>query len=368
MKMKAAVLHGLNLPLSVEEVLLDEPKANEVLIKLSHCGVCHSDKSVITGVQKRPFPIIIGHEGSGIVEAVGPGVKSLKPGDHVITSWVAPCGHCYYCVHGKAELCLTAEKNRAKGVLADGTTRLKTMNNETCYHYCEVSAFAEYAVVPESAAISINKKMPLDLACLIGCSVMTGIGAVINTAKVVPGSTALIIGAGGVGLNVAQGCRLSGAKQIIAVDLDESKLEFSKKFGVTDVISSGNTDVVKTVMELTDGIGADYAFECIGNPITVSQCFNGLKKGGKLVMVGLAAPEVNISIPLYSIVAQEKTITGCYYGSTDSKVDFPKIVDLYLANKIQLKELVNEKFELDQINDAFKVLESNKPGRNLIVF
>lgn len=366
--MKAAVLYELNTTLTVEDVILEEPKENEVLVKIAASGVCHSDLSAIHGGFNRPLPIILGHEGAGVVEKIGKNVRNVKPGDHIIISWVSPCGICEYCKNGMPELCLATEKNRVNGVLDDGTTRIKNKDGKTIYHFNEVASFAEYAVIPESAAIPIDKRMPLDLASLIGCAVMTGIGAAINTAKVEPGSTVVVIGVGGVGLNAIQGCRLSGAKKIIALDIDDNKLEFAKKFGATDIVNSMNVDPVEAVKELTGGIGVDYTFEAIGNPKTVLTGFNCLKKGGKLVMIGLATANVMINLPLYAIVAQEKTIVGSFYGAANPRIDFPKIVDLYLAGKIQLEELVGDRYSLDQVNEALEAVHNGAVGRGIIVF
>lgn len=367
MLMKAAVLYELNTPLVVEEVELQQPQEGEVLIKVAASGVCGSDLHVINGGIKRTLPMVLGHECAGVVVETGKGVTKVQPGDHVIVSWVAPCGNCAYCIAKKPHLCSTAAARRFTGVMDDGTCRIRK-DGRAIHHFMGVSSFAEYAVVAENAAIPINKSIPFDIAALVGCGVMTGIGAAINTAKVEPGSTVAIIGLGGVGLNVVQGCRLAGAEKIIVIDVLDNKLEGARDFGATHFINARNIDTVQAVRDITAGIGVDYAFEVIGNPTTALQAFNCTKKGGMALVVGIAAADKTANIPLYSFPAEEKTMTGSWYGSTNPPVDFPKILNLYSAGKLKLDELVSRVFSLDQINEAFDVLQQGDVIRSVIIF
>lgn len=365
--MKAAVLYGVNTPLVVEEVELQQPQAGEVLVKLAASGVCHSDLHVIIGDLKRPLPMILGHEGAGVVEEVGPGVKSVRPGDHVVIAWVASCGECAYCIEGKPHLCTTSAKHRFEGTMPDGTKRL-SKDGQNISHFLGVSSFAQYAVVAESAAILIRKDVPLDKASLVGCGVLTGVGAAINTAKVRPGSTVAVIGTGGVGLNVIQGCQLAGAEKIIAVDLLDNKLEMAKIFGATHTVNAGIGDPIQKIKELTGGLGVDYAFEVVGKPQTVLQAFGSLKKGGTAVAVGVPTADAIGNIPLYSLIGEEKTLKGCWYGSGTPRVDIPKILDLYMAGKLKLDELVSKVYPLDEINAAFADLQYGEVARGIIAY
>ena len=363
MKIKAAVLYKAQTPLVVETVDLDEPKEGEVLVRLASAGVCHSDYHVMKGEWKPPLPMVLGHEAAGVVEEVGPGVTLSKPGDHVILSFRPNCGWCRYCVSGRPVLCNGADSPR--WVMFDGTSRLHK-DGQDIYHFARVASFAEYAVVPQSGAIPVRKDMPLDKACLVGCSVMTGVGAVINTAKVTPGSSVVIIGCGGVGLNVIQGAVLAGANRIIAVDVLDNKLDYARQFGATDLINAREGDVVARVHDLTDG-GADYAFEAIGNSKTILQAYESTCLGGVTTVVGMAPEDDEVTINALSLPRSEKVIMGSWYGSARPWVDLPKMVDLYLSGRIKIDQMVSRTYPLDEINVAYDALAKGEVARSILL-
>jgi S-(hydroxymethyl)glutathione dehydrogenase / alcohol dehydrogenase len=365
--MKAAVLYEIGKGLIVEELETPEPRQGEVLVKLAASGVCHSDLARVTGERPLPMPIVLGHEGAGVVDQVGPGVKELSVGDHVVLSWIAPCGKCRYCISGKPNLCSTAIANGAKGVMHDGTKRLRKGNVEI-HHMYGLSTFSEYSVVAEQSAIKIRKDVNLKTAALIGCAVMTGIGAVINTAKVIPGTTTAVFGAGGVGLNVIQGCTLANAEKVIAVDISNDKLKFAEKFGATHLLNPKETNVVQAFKDLTGGDGVDYSFDSVGIPQTTLQAFEGTRKAGIIVVIGMAPIGVQVSIPGVGLPFGEKTLTGSFYGSCVPKLDFPKMADFYANGKIKLDELITGTFPIERINEAFHELESGRAARSLVAY
>src|SRR5918992_4499228 len=283
MKMKAAVLYEARTPLVVETVDLDDPKEGEVLVRLASAGVCHSDYHVMKGEWTLPLPMVLGHEAAGVVEKVGSRVTQVKPGDHVILNFRPNCGWCRYCTIGRPVLCNGADTLR--WMMFDGTVRLHK-GGQDIYHFARTASFAEYAVVPQSGAVPVRKDMPLEKACLVGCAVMTGVGAVVNTARVPAGSSVLVIGCGGIGLNVIQGAALAGAERIIAVDLLENKLAYAREFGATDIVDASKGDVPGRILEMTDG-GADYAFEAIGFSKTIEQAYESTCPGGVTTVVGM---------------------------------------------------------------------------------
>ena len=364
MKTKAAVLYEANTPLAIEELDLAEPEEGEVLIKVSAAGVCHSDYHIMKGEWSFPMPAVLGHEGAGVVERVGSGVKNLKPGDHIILNFRPNCGWCPHCVRGQPVLCNGSETPRSE-MFSGGTRHRK--NGEPVYHFARTACFSEYAVVQESGAVPIRKDMPLDKAALIGCSVMTGVGAVINTASVEPGSKVVVIGAGGVGLNCVQGAALAGADQIIAVDVKQNKLDYAREFGATDVINASNQDPVEAIHELTKG-GADYAFEALGRPETIRQCYEGVRPGGMAVVVGMAPEEDDVAINALSLPRNEKILMGSYYGSARPWIDLPRLVDLYMSKRLQVDELVSRSYPLDEINVAYDALAAGDVARSIIAF
>jgi S-(hydroxymethyl)glutathione dehydrogenase/alcohol dehydrogenase len=364
MKVKAAVLYEPQTPLIVETLDLDDPKEGEVLVRLVSAGVCHSDYHVMKGEWKPPLPMVLGHEAAGVVERVGPGVNRSKPGDHVILNFRPNCGWCRYCTIGRPVLCNGADT--ARWTMFDGTVRLHK-GDQDIYHFARTASFGEYVVVPQSGAVPVREDMPLDKACLVGCSVMTGVGSVINTAKVEPGSSVVVIGCGGVGLNVIQGAVLAGAERIIAVDVLENKLAYAREFGATDIIDASHGDTVARIHDLTDG-GVDYAFEAIGNSRTILQAYESTRPGGVTTVVGMAPEDDEVSINSLSLPRTEKVIMGSWYGSARPWVDLPKMVDLYLSGKIKVDPLISRTYPLDEINAAYDALGKGEVARSILLF
>jgi NDMA-dependent alcohol dehydrogenase len=362
--MRAAVLYEYNEPFKVEQVELQEPRQGEVLVRLAASGVCHSDLSIQRGIVPMRPPIIIGHEGAGVVEAIGPGVTSTEPGDHVVLTWLYSCGHCRDCSRGRPHLCDTAARTTMTGAMHDGTTRFR-MGVTEIRHW--VGSFAEHTVVPEQAAVPIRKDVPLDIASLLGCGVMTGVGAAMNTAKVAPGDQVAVFGCGGVGLNVIQGAALCGAEKIIAVDLVDNKLRMAQQFGATHTVNPTSGDVVEQIKSLTGGRGVDYAFEVIGNVNVMQSAFAALRSGGKMVIVGVPQATAQLTLPAIAFL-QEKGVIGSFYGSPRFRYDMPRILDLYMAKKLKLDELISRRFKLDQINTAMEIMEQGEVARSVLVY
>lgn len=362
--MRAAVLYEYNKPFNIESVELQAPQQGEVLVRLAASGVCHSDLSVQRGIVPMRPPIIIGHEGAGVVEAIGPGVTSAKPGDHVVLTWLYSCGHCRDCSRGRPHLCDTAAKTTMTGAMYDGTTRFRT-GTTAIRHW--VGSFAEYTVVPEQAAVPIRQDVPLDIASLLGCGVMTGVGAAMNTARVEPGDRVAVFGCGGVGLNVIQGAALCGAEKIIAVDLVDRKLELARQFGATHLVNPSGGDAVEHIKGLTAGRGVDYAFEVIGNVAVMQSAFTALRSGGKLVIVGVPHATAQLALPAIAFL-QEKGAIGSSYGSPRFRYDIPRILDLYMAKKLKLDELVSRRLTLDEINTAMEIMEQGEVARSVLVY
>jgi len=363
--MKAAVLYEPRKPLVIEDLKLDPPKAGEVRVKVAANGACHSDLHVMTGDMRMPLPLVLGHEGAGIVAETGPGVASVKVGDHVVLSFSPVCGYCRYCTEGRPNLCETRPKGL--GVLMDGTTRL-SKNGTQVFHFAYAATFAEEAVVPESCAIKIREDVPLDRACFVGCGTMTGIGAAVNTAKVRPGSSVAVIGCGGVGLNVIQGAKLAGAHEIIAIDLLANKLELAKVFGATRTVNPSADDAYKAVMEITHGHGVDYAFEVISTAKTIELAFLMTGRGGTCTIVGVSPETARISLNPNVFTMMEKRLVGSFYGSTRPRVDMPLLIDLYMDKKIKIDELVSRTFPLEGVNQAYDLLQKGEVSRSVIKF
>src|SRR6266581_627582 len=364
---KAAILEAPTTDLIVEYIDCQEPKAGEVLVRIAASGVCQSDLHVVHGTQTTPLPVVLGHEGAGTVEAVGPNVTRVKVGNHVVLSWLPYCGQCVYCLSGHPNLCSVAYAALAKGTLLDGTSRL-SRSGKPIYHYSFISSFAEYAVVPEAGCVIIRPDIPLDKAALVGCAVMTGVGAAINTAQVRPGSSVAVIGAGGVGLNIMQGAQLAGAAVIIAIDLNPSKLERATTFGATHTINAAEVEAVAAVRELTKGVGADFSFAAVGRPQTMRQCWEMARSGGTAVMVGVSPEGSELSLPANRVVREERRLMGSFYGSARPHIDMPMILELYMAGKLKLDELVTHRFSLEKINEAVRSLESGEAVRPVIVY
>lgn len=364
MQIKAAVLYEPNQPLVVETVELDDPKAGEVLVRIAAAGVCHSDYHIMKGEWSTPLPVVLGHEGAGVVERVGPGVTRLSPGQHVILNFRANCGACHYCTIGRPVLCDGIDTPRT--AMFDGTNRLHK-NGQAIHHMARTACFAEYAVVPESGAVPVRDDMPLDKACLVGCAVMTGVGAVTNTARVEPGSTVAVIGCGGVGLNVVQGAVLAGAQQIVAVDMLDNKLEYAREFGATDVVNAGNGDAVARIVAMTGG-GVDYAFEAIGNSATIAQAYDMTRLGGSAVIVGMAPENDEVTLNALSFPRTERSIIGSWYGGARPWVDLPRMVELYLSGRLKIDPLISRTYALEDINVAYDALAAGEVARSVIIF
>lgn len=367
MKARAAVLFEVGKPLELCEVDVDPPREGEVLIRMAAGGVCHSDLHAMTGHLVAPLPAILGHEGAGVVAEVGPGVRSLKPGDHVVPLWRLSCGQCEYCTAERPALCPAGTQIRMTGRLLDGTTRFRFRGQEI-KHFAGVSAFSEYTVVPEGAALRIPEDLPLDRAALLGCAVITGVGAVIHCARVRPGSSVAVFGAGGVGLNVIQGAHLAGASTIIAVDVVERKLGFARQFGASHTVDARAGDPVAQVRALTGGRGVDYAFEVVGTPATMRQAYDCLAKRGVAVVVGVSPMTAEVAVPVMSLVFEERVLTGSLYGSSRPRLDIPRLVELYRGGRLKLDELLTRTYPFAEINEAYAALERGEVARSVVTF
>ncbi|HEX6349698.1 MAG TPA: Zn-dependent alcohol dehydrogenase [Candidatus Dormibacteraeota bacterium] len=333
-------------------------------MRVAAAGVCHSDLHFMKGDIPTPLPAVLGHEGAAVVEAVGPGVDALHPGDHCILIFWPNCGRCEYCQVGRPMLC--NGHKRVPGAMPDGTTRL-SLDGKPVYHMTGTSCFAERAVIHQEQLLKIDESVPLDRAALVGCSVTTGVGAALNTAKVRGGSSVAVIGCGGVGLSIVLGARLQGAGRIVAIDLFPEKLELATTLGATDAVDAHTDDLVKNVKQLTGG-GVDYAFDAIGLPVTVRQALDLVRPGGTAVAVGIGRYGEPTPIDALSLVLQEKALLGSFYGSARPRVDMPRILDLYRQGKLQLDALLRRHYPLERINEAYADLQGPEPGRGVITF
>lgn len=367
MKIQAALITTPHQPIPIETLELDPPRAGEVLVQIKACGVCHSDYHLITGATKHPLPVVPGHEGAGLVEAVGEGVTHIKPGDHVVLNWAPSCGHCFYCLRGKPNLCDTFVGPIWAGVMLDGTPRL-SWHGQPVYHFSALAAFAEYTVVPQETCVVVRSDVPFSVAALVGCAVTTGVGAVLYSAQVQPGDRVAVFGCGGVGLSVIMGAQLAGAQQIIAIDRVPQKLEMAKQFGATEVIDATQADAIAKVRQMTAGRGADVTFEAVGVPQLQADCVEAARPGGKAVLVGLSAMESNTPLSGAKLVRQEKTVIGSYYGTAHTARDFPFLLDLYAAGKLNLDRLISRTYPLADINAAFEAMLNGEVARGVITF
>ena len=360
--MKALVVKAVN-DYSIEDVTLDPPKAGELKVKMKATGVCHSDLSVINGTLPLATPCVVGHEGAGIVEEVGEGVTNIAVGDHVVLSFVPVCGECNECHHQRPQFCTIGQPH---GKMIDGTARVH-LDGEELNVMQFLGCMAEYAVVPAISAIKIDKDIPFDKAALVGCGVMTGVGAAINTAKIEPGSSVVVYGCGGVGLSIIQGARLAGATKIIAVDLADNKLELAKKFGATDTINGSEGEPIFAVHEMTGG-GADYAFEAVGVAALMEKTYESVRRGGTAVIVGVG--KMTDSFPINALMASMggKSLKGSFYGDANPAADFPRLLKLYQAGKLNLDELVTTTYSIDEAPQAFLDMENNLNARGVIVY
>jgi S-(hydroxymethyl)glutathione dehydrogenase / alcohol dehydrogenase len=364
MQMRSTVMHAQREPLVMEDVTIDEPRAGEVMVKMAASGVCHSCLHAWDGSWSGvKTPMILGDEGAGVVERVGPGVDRVKPGDHVVLAWVPTCGHCHYCVTGRPVLCDTRP---APGVMRDGTTRLH-LNGTDVYHYGGVATYGPYSTIPEANAVKIRDEMPLDKAALIGCSVMTGVGAVLNTARVEAGESLAVFGCGGVGLNAVQGGRLANAHPLIAVDVADNKLELARQMGATHTINATRDDAPERIREIT-GRGAEYTVVTVGDTRASAQAWDALAKGGTCVIVGVPPSGQTQTIDPRGLVMGERVLRGSCYGSARPLEDFPRLVDLYLAGTLKIDELITRTYAPEEANEAFRALAAGELARGLIVF
>ncbi len=367
MKALAAVLFGVGQRLDLREVEVQAPQAGEVLIRMAASGLCHTDLHVMTGHVHAPLPAVLGHEGAGIVADVGPGVTSVNRGDHVIPLWRLSCGVCEYCSDGRPALCSEGMRIRTTGCLLDGSTRF-TLDGQSIKHFCGVSSFCEYSVVPERAVLKVPEDLPLDRAALLGCAVVSGVGAVFNAARIKPGSSVAVFGTGGVGLNVVQGAAIAGAEKIIAVDVLSNKLEWARQFGATHTVDASKEDPVERVRALTGGKGVHYAFEAIGLPAAMRQAYDCLAKRGKAVILGVTPMTAEVSVPVMPLVFEERVLTGSIYGAGRPWIEIPKLIALYRAGKLKLDELLTRTYPLRQINDAYDALERGELARGVVTF
>jgi S-(hydroxymethyl)glutathione dehydrogenase / alcohol dehydrogenase len=362
----AAVFSGPGLPVQITSVELAPPGPGEVEVAIAAAGVCHSDLHIVLGEWPHPVPVVLGHEGSGIVTSVGHGVTSLSPGDHVVLSWVAPCGRCRYCRLGRPAQCqLAAEVVAPGGVLYDGTSRLR-IGDGPAYHYLGVSSFAERAVVPESGAIRVRPDAPLELAALVGCAVATGVGAVRNTAGVQPGATVAVIGCGGVGLSCVQGARLAGAARIVAVDVVADKLAVAERLGATDAVHADGRPVVAALQALVPE-GLDYVFDAIGKIETTEQAIAALGLGGSAVIVGLPPSGMRARFDPLALAEADQRILGCNYGSITPRRDIPRLVDELMSGALDLESMVSARRPLAEAAEALADLRSGRVLRQLLI-
>jgi S-(hydroxymethyl)glutathione dehydrogenase/alcohol dehydrogenase len=369
MEVKAAVAHEANKPLQIETVELEGPKAGEVLVEIKATGVCHTDEFTLSGADPEGlFPAVLGHEGAGMVVAVGPDVRNLEEREHVIPLYTPECRECKSCLSRKTNLCTAIRSTQGRGVMPDGTSRI-SLNGEKIYHYMGTSTFATHTVLPEIAVAKIREDAPFDKVCYIGCGVTTGIGAVVNTAKVEVGSNVVIFGLGGIGLNVIQGCRMVGADKIVGVDINPDKKPLAENFGMTHFVNPNEVeeDLVPYLVDLTGG-GADYSFECIGNVNVMRQALECAHRGwGESIIIGVAGSGQEISTRPFQLVTG-RVWRGSAFGGARGRTDVPKIVDWYMDGKIEIDPLITHTMPLEKINDAFDLMHEGKSIRSVVTF
>ncbi len=369
MDSRAAVAFKAGEKLSIETVQLEGPKEGEVLVEIKATGICHTDEFTLSGADPEGlFPAILGHEGAGVVVDTGPGVTSLKKGDHVIPLYTPECRQCDYCTSGRTNLCQAIRETQGRGVMPDGTSRF-SLGGDPLFHYMGTSTFSNYTVMPEIAAAKIREDAPFDKVCYIGCGVTTGIGAVINTAKVRPGDNVIVFGLGGIGLNVVQGARMVGANMIVGVDLNPARKALGEKFGMTHFVNPAEVegDLVPWLVELTKG-GADHSFECIGNVDVMRQALECCHKGwGESTIIGVAGAGQEIATRPFQLVTG-RVWRGTAFGGAKGRTDVPKIVDWYMEGKINIDDLITHTMPLDKINDAFDLMHAGKSIRSVVMF
>ena len=375
MKTQAAVLYSMghaspfrdSRPLKIETIELDPPGEGEVLVEIAAAGLCHSDLSVINGSRPRVMPMVLGHEASGIVRETGKGVSDLHVGDHVVFSFMPICGHCLPCGEGRPVLCENGAKANVSGALLNGSRRFKIPGGGDFHHHLGVSGFSKFTVAMRESLIRIDSDFPLDKAALFGCAVLTGVGAVVNTAKVEPGASVAVFGLGGVGLSAVMGARASGANPIIAVDRLDAKLDLALKCGASHAVNSAQEDAVAALRNIVPG-GVKYAFEAVGNSKVLETAYQATARGGKTITIGLPHPEQMFSIPAVSLVAEEKTVMGSYMGSAVPARDIPRFMGMYRRGLLPVDLLLSGKIRLEDINEAFDVLNAGQAVRQLVTF
>lgn len=375
MKTQAAVLYKMehpapyaeSRPLQIEELELSPPGPGEVLVEIAGAGLCHSDLSVIDGSRPRVMPMVMGHEASGIVRETGPGVSDLASGDHVVFSYVPMCGRCLPCATGRPALCENGMKANVAGCLLTGARRFKNSSGQELHHHLGVAGFSRYTVSAQESLIKIDKTLPLEKAAFFGCAVMTGVGAVVNTAKMEQGTSAAVFGLGGVGLSAVMGAKLAGAYPLIAVDMLDSKLELAKKLGATHLVNAKATDAVQAVKDITHG-GVQYAYESVGSEKVLIQAYNATRRGGTTVTVGLPHPSRQFTISAVTLVAEERTLKGSYMGSAVPRRDVPRFIELYQAGLLPIDLLFSRSIALTEINAAFDVLSRGEAVRQVVKF
>lgn len=369
MDVKAAVAFKAGEELSIETVQLEGPRAGEVLVEIKATGICHTDEFTLSGADPEGlFPAILGHEGAGVVVDTGPGVTSLKKGDHVIPLYTPECRQCEYCLNPKTNLCQAIRTTQGQGLMPDGSSRF-SLDGETIFHYMGTSTFANYTVAPEIALAKVRDDAPFEKICYIGCGVTTGIGAVVNTAKVEPGSNVVVFGLGGIGLNVIQGARMVGADKIIGVDLNPAKKEMAERFGMTHFVNPAEVegDLVPYLVDITGG-GADYSFECIGNVTTMRQALECAHKGwGESIIIGVAGAGQEISTRPFQLVTG-RSWRGTAFGGASGRTDVPKIVDWYMDGKIEIDPMITHTLSLDEINKGFDLMHRGESIRSVVVY
>lgn len=357
---RAAVAHEVGAPLVVEEIELAEPGPRDVVVRLAASGVCHSDLSVKTGAIPFMFPTVLGHEGAGVVEAVGQSVTRVKPGDHVVLTWMPPCRRCFWCLEGQPMLCENGLSEALGGDYA-------TVGGKPLVRGLGTATFAERTLVPEGEVVPIDPSVPLELAALVGCALSTGIGAVWRTAEVRPGSSVAVVGCGGVGLSVIQGAKLAGAAVIVAVDPVPAKLDMAKALGATATVDATG-DTVAGVREATAGRGADTVFEVVGRAAAIRDAFSSARRGGTVILVGAGSPQEQVTFDAMQLFVDAKTVRGCVYGSTDPDRDFPALVELVRSGAVDAASLVTRRIPLEEVNEAFDAMEAGTVARSVIVF
>jgi S-(hydroxymethyl)glutathione dehydrogenase/alcohol dehydrogenase len=364
MRFRAAVLDRVGAPLTIDTLEMAPLQPGDVLVRLRASGLCHTDLEVMQGSLGYPMPIVLGHEGAGVVEAVGGAVTRVKPGDHVVCSWNPHCGQCFYCERALPILCEPFTRNQPRGLLLDGTTRM-TRDGETVHHYSVTSTHAEYTIVPEPGAIAVPRELPFDRACIIGCGVMTGVGAVMRKARVEPGASVAVIGCGAVGLNAIQGARLAGADRIVALDVGAAKPDRALFFGATDAVDASAPDAAERVRALTAGRGADYVFECAGNKAAFRLSVEAVRPGGQVVWLGKINVAEEVTFRWGSLMGEKRIVRSSYGDAVPSR-DFPWLANEYLEGRLKLDELITRRLPLEEINEGFAVLARGEGIRTVI--